>query len=279
MLITAIQVFIFVVGSTRPAPLVHHQDEPPTQSQNTLESTTPNITNADELLAALDEADSKLKNFSARILYRKVQGLLGDKQTRYGQLYFQQDAETKIKQFCVKFNRLELGNAVEEESRDFIFDGRWLVERINDEKHFIRREVVRPGETFDALSLDGPFPLPIGQSKETVLKRFEATLLTPETEGRLQNCYKLFLKPKAKVQIDTETGRLTDETIDDLTLWYDKVSLLPIEVLINETSGDTKTMKLVDLVINADLDPQLFNTTPPGPNDGWRVTIEAFDRR
>ncbi len=236
------------------------------------------ITTAEDLLDALDTADAALENFSAKILYRVEQGLLGDVQTRRGQLFFSNDAETKVRQFRVEFRQLELGDSVEKEDRDFIFDGRFLVERVNDEKQFVSREVVRPGDKFDALAVDGPFPLPIGQPKAEVLKRFEATLLPNETEGRLTGCYKLFLKPRSAVHTTAESGELSEETIEDLTLWYQAETLLPLQVLIHETTGDTKTMKLVDVASNLELPEGLFDTTPPGPNDGWRVSIERFDR-
>ncbi len=261
------------------APSTTTQDESESMAAPEPESdASAEITSAEELLDALDTAEAKLENFSAKILYRVEQGLLGDVQTRRGQLFFLNDRDTKIRKFRVEFRQLELGESIEQEDRDFIFDGRWLVERVNDEKQFLSREVVRPGEKFDALSVDGPFPLPIGQPKEDVLSRFTATLLPMETAGRLIGCYKLHLKPKAKIHADAQSGELSEESIEDLTLWYDATTLLPLQVVINETTGDVKTMKLVDVASNLEIDKKIFDTTAPGPNDGWRVTIERFDR-
>ena len=100
----------------------------------------PSISDADELLNAIDKASGNLHDFTANMRYTKEQGLLGDIQTRTGKLYYLNDAETGVRKFFVHFIELRMGDTVEKESHDFIFDGRWLVERINDEKQFIRRE-------------------------------------------------------------------------------------------------------------------------------------------
>jgi len=48
---------------------------------------------------------------------------------------------------------------------------------------FQKRQVVAPGESFDPLSIDGPFPLPLGQKRETVLARFDVKLIEDDGEG------------------------------------------------------------------------------------------------
>lgn len=269
----------------------HHQQQQQPADESKLTSTTPDqqeIKTAEDLLDALDKADANLRDFSARILYSKEQGLLGDIQTRTGNLYFLNESTNitnnnteskRIRKFRVEFEKLEMGDAVQTESKDYIFDGQWLVERINAEKQFIRREVVQSkDDNYDPLAVDGPFPLPIGQSKAAVLKRFNATLLPPETEeGRLHNFYKLKLTPKEKTRIDDSTNELLDESIENLTLWYDPQTLLPWKILVNEDNGDIKTVMLAKVKLNTNLNQNLFDTTPPDPLEtGWRVTIEPF---
>ena len=273
--------------------IAHQPQQQPQQQQSAEEPTTPSdsaasanpqtFKTAEQLLDALDKADANLRDFSARILYSKEQGLLGDIQTRIGNLYFLNDNNhsKRVRKFRVEFERLEMGDVVQNDSKDYIFDGRWMVERVNNEKQFIRREVVQSkDDNYDPLAVDGPFPLPIGQSKAAVLKRFNATLLPPETEeGSLHNFYKLKLTPKSKARIDESTDELLDESIQHLTLWYDPQTLLPWKVLLNEDNGDIKTVMLAKVKINTNLDngQKLFDTTPPDPlTTGWRVTIEPF---
>ena len=209
----------------------------------------------------------QLDSLSARIQFTKEQGLLGDIQTRTGQLYFQTDSDERTtRRFRVEFREFIFGDERREENRDFIFNGRWLIERINDRKQFIKRELTDEQQAIDPLSIEGPFPLPIGQMKTEVLERFDAELLEPETEGRLQGFYKLHLN-----------SRDDDDDIDEVTLWYEPTMLVPWEVLLHESNGDIKTVKLAKVQIGVELDSSLFDVSEPSEEEGWTVTVERYD--
>lgn len=224
-------------------------------------------TNAEQLLDRLESAGEQLDSLSARIQFTKEQGLLGDIQTRTGQLYFQTDSNDRTtRRFHVEFRQFIFGDERREEDRNFIFNGRWLIERINDRKQFIKRELTDEQQAIDPLSIEGPFPLPIGQMKADVLKRFDAELLEPETEGRLEGFYKLHLNA-----LDD------DDDIDEVTLWYEPTMLVPWEVLLHESNGDIKIVKLAKVQIGVELDSSLFDVTEPSEEEGWTVTVERYD--
>lgn len=229
----------------------------------------PAINNVDDLLNAVNASDSKINTLSTTIRYETVQALLDDKQVRKGTAVLSISPDRRLKQFRVSFTEFITERGLERQSRDYIFDGRYLVERLNDEKQFLSREVVRPGEEMDPLAIDGPLPLPIGQSRETILKRFTATMLDNEADetDRLKGGYRMRL-----------TARNKADDLETVDLWYDPITLLPGRALITQRGGDTVRVDLVNTTINdADVDPAQFNTKAPPAKDGWRVEIRAME--
>lgn len=232
------------------------------------------IDNVDALLEALERADEDLRDFTASIKYVKEDVLIGDTQERRGKIYFYVKPETedskKIRQFAVHFESLMLGERKTEEIKDFIFDGRYLVERLPDQHQFFKREVVRAGEEFDPLSIDGPFPLPIGQKKSELLKRFEAKLLTADVEGRLAGFYHMLL---------TVRDQSDNDELEKIDLWYDPANLLPAKAIIIEKTGDINTVELAKIELNAGLVADLFSTETPDPAEGWKIEISRLENR
>ncbi len=227
------------------------------------------FTTAEQLLDAVAASDAKIDTLHTTIRYETVQDLLDDKQVRKGTAVLHISPDRKLKQFRVSFTQFISSRGLEEQSRDYIFDGRYLVERLNDEKQFIKREVVRPGQEMDPMAIDGPLPLPIGQSRESILKRFTAELLEPESDetSRLKGCYRLRL-----------TARNADDDLEMVDLWYDSQTLLPGRALITERSGDTVQVDLANTKGNqAEVDPAEFSTATPPLEDGWRIDIRLLE--
>ncbi|MBL1217572.1 MAG: outer membrane lipoprotein carrier protein LolA [Planctomycetes bacterium] len=223
------------------------------------------IETVEDLLDALESADADLASFSAVVKYIKEDLLLDDVQERRGTLYYRVAPETAQRQFAVLFTRLRFGKEWHDDLKDYVFDGRFLIERLHQEHQFFKREVVRPGETYDPLSIDGPFPLPIGQKKADLLRRFEATLLDPSTEGRLAGNYHMLL---------TARDRSDDDRLETVELWYDRETLLPTKAVVTEKTGDLSTVELANPARNpAELDQSVFSTQTPDPLDGWTIEI------
>lgn len=245
---------------------------PPADSTPADVAATPAFTTADELLDAVSASDAKINTLQTTIRYETVQALLDDTQVRKGTAVLSISPDRNLKQFRVSFTQFISSRGIEEQSRDYIFDGHYLVERLNEEKHFIKREVVRPGQEVDPLAIDGPLPLPIGQTKALILKRFTATLLdreSSEASARLAGCYRLRL-----------SARRADDDLETVDLWYHPQTLLPGRALITQRGGDTVQVDLANTTINtAEIKPEEFSTATPSLKDGWRVDIQPLDER
>ena len=248
----------------------------PNKTDETPVSPAGDIQTMDELLDAQTAADAGIQDLIARVRYQTIQGVLGDEQTRLGTVTFRAlPDEKRTKQFSIQFRELIASGGIGKESQDWIFDGRYLVERDNDEKDFIKREVVQEGKSIDPLSVDGPFPLPIGQSKESILRRFKAELLPREDragEG-MQEFARLvgFLRVRL-------TALRADDDLATVELWYHPESFLPHRAHIVERGGDEKIVDLIEPKVNAGVDAALFSTATPPLSEGWRIDVQALQR-
>lgn len=233
---------------------------------------------AEELLARLEAADADLESLSADVAYSKTNLLVGEDQRRLGRLYFRQlepegDSEADSRrQFAIEFHTLYLDDRKEEERRSFVFDGRWLVEKLPDETppQMFKREVVPPGETFDPLAIgEGPFPIPIGQKREDILQHYDAELIPAGDEPVDQHTWHIRLqrKPEAKDVLDVET----------LDLWYLRKNLLPVRAQAIDEAGNMTEVTLAKIERNTAIDAAHFATE--APSDAWDVEITAWDDR
>jgi hypothetical protein len=227
-----------------------------------------------KVLDELEARGSKLRSFQARLKYTREQGLLGDSQLRIGSIDYHAGESAK---FAIRFTHLVVDNALREKRSDYIFDGQWLAEVNIDEKQFIRRQIVAPGETYDPLKIgEGPFPFPIGQKRDEVLRQFTAKVIAPN-EDDPANTRHLQLKPRTH----PETGKPTSEftTVD---IWYGTESLLPVKIVTYEEEADNTTIvELVDAKVDAIDDKaakQLFDTATPPVGSGWRVEVKPLER-
>ncbi len=255
------------------------------------------IVTADDLLAALETADKDLTTLASDLLYIKSPNELigGSPERRTGRLWFfarpaaRQPAApdtapaTPDRLFQVEFLTLELDNSRREDRQIWIFDGAWLVEKNFETRLVHRRQVVKPGEKSDPLAIgEGPLPIPIGQKREKITARFEATL-APVTDGFPQppkasadapdaappkwidQTYQLLLKPR----------RGTQEARDyqEVRIWYRKDDLLPRLASATHKDGSRTDILLTNMQVNKDLAETVFDTTTPA---GWNEQVDDF---
>lgn len=270
------------------------------------------ITDADRLLARLEQADKGLKSLSAKILYDKYFDLDESRQTRLGRLGFVVEAKPApvvdgaqpvaatgtepktVKKFGVHVTKLRLGQTWRDENQYIIFDGQYLVEKSVERKQFVKRKLVADGATVDPLRVgEGPFPLPIGQKRADILKRFNAELLPAgadlvgiveeETEGLVkfvEGCYQL----KLTVREELRAGMDASEPVE-IRLWYKeaetadstgKKPLLPRLVRTKTTRDDISMVQMKDVELNGAIDPELVSTVAPA--GGFDVKEEDMTR-
>lgn len=254
------------------------------------------IESVDELLTALETVDGTIDRLSAEIQYVRLFELLGDRQERRGRLYFEAASGPEAThRFRVEFDQLRIGRRVEQDRQVYIFDGRWLVEKLPDERppQLTKYELARPGQSFDPLRLgEGPLPIPIGQRRSDIESRFEASLLAAEADlDQLEadapdaswradiaslrqvatagdGTYQLHLRRRP--------GWEADLRFVDIRLWYSRRTLLPRAARTVDDAGDVSIVLLAGVKLNAsaEIPADAFDVTVP--ETGWDVVIETW---
>lgn len=267
---------------------------------------------AEQWLEKLEQRGREIDSFQARVVLDKQNKLLGDRQIRIGDLeYLAGDPEqNQPDRFAARFKQLLVDGKVHERRVDYIFDGSWLVERNVDNRLFIKRQVVPPGEQLDPLRIDGPFPVPIGQEKEAILQHYNVELVPPEAadasggqgDGANNNQQgeaaqspppvHLRLTPKADAaQPDAGQANAgqnqTGPQFQRVDLWFDRQTLLPekVETIENERGAGAEkitTVTLRNIRVNELSEEEAaarFDTSTPEPGSGWRVEVAPWQQR
>lgn len=233
-----------------------------------------------------------------------------DTQTRKGDLYYTSttnEAGDVVRRFGAYFNTLFVDTfntpRKEPHNRAYVFDGRMFIEIDEDtQPHlFKQREVIGPGQRLDPMSLEqGFFPLPIGQKRDEILKRYNARL-APVGESLMIDREKAanwgdreiaFFHALAKyrgeeksVQVVLEPRNDLNDEMRQIRLWYTRVDAgersawLPVLVRTIDRSGDVSIIQLMNPTINtsAIVPEDKLSLQPPKDPSGWTVTpIERY---
>jgi len=219
----------------------------------------------DTWLQRIAEQQQQIKTLRAKLVYDRIQGLLEDQQRRFGELTYIAGPPA---QFAVHFDRLLVEDRLDQQDRWYIFDGRWLVERLDDRKQFTAYEIVPPDATpdeADPLALGhGPFVVPLGADVNRLRERFDVELV-PGEEDDPENSVHLRLRPLPQTRIEHT----------QIDIWYDRDSLLPVRVRTIDDSENESIIVLRDPEVNITIDPSLIDTTAPSER-GWDVSITPW---
>src|SRR5262245_39943364 len=258
---------------------------------------------ADELLAALEKADVGLKTLQADIRWDLMKNpeIAGDRFIRQGRLTYADGSAPGAselgvpgggRKFALAVTMEQIGSRVEQSEqslREYVFDGRWFVERDRKAKQFIKREVVPPDKTFDPTKLgEGPFPLPIGQKRDEIVKRYDVTLLPsdaelegndpadkPSLDDFVKGSQQLKLVPKPEIKMNEE--------LQEIRLWYrptadtaGQTKLLPRMARTVNRGGDISIIQMVNVELNRPVKGEVLNTEVPSGD--WDVTVVPMDQ-
>jgi len=237
---------------------------------------TPPVSPVHAALDSIETAGGDLRGLTADVAYRKDDALLGGGELRTGSMVYDANPEATPR-LAVNFEyRIDLGsNERRAEKKQLIFDGGWLVERDEAAKQFIKRQIVRPGDTADPMRLGGPFPLPIGQKRADVLRTFEVTMLDPPPDR--------FAVPKPEsldligLHLVPRDGSAEAEDWASIDLWYDRATWLPIGVIATEVNGDQRRIRLTRPALHSVLpeeSEQLLSIE--APIEGWSVDVQPW---
>lgn len=237
-------------------------------------------------LDRLHQRAQEIQSFQARLRYDRIQGFLGEKQSRFGLLYYQAGPPAR---YAVHLERRLADGRLELLDHWFIFDGTWLVEKIahQEPRRFLKRQVVdpnRPAESSDPLAMgEGPFLLPVKMNKDRILARFDVQItLEPAdtaspTPSRSAEAVASPEPLRLHLHLKPKPGQQT--SISELDLWYDAKSLLPLRARVWEKDSENESLvQLSDPVVNASIDPAIWNTSEP-TEPGWEVFITPWENR
>jgi hypothetical protein len=253
------------------------------------------IKTVDDLLNLLERADHNLRALGADIEYERVFGVMGDRQVRTGALTYADErprgAEGQPiakgpRRFAIHFTRLRHDDRVEEQNKTIVFDGEWLIEKLPDEKQFIKRRVVAPGQEFDPLKIgEGPLPLPIGQKKSDILARYDAEMpevtdgITDDDAKRTEDLKK-FVEGSFQLKLTPKGNWKELDDFEEVRLWYRQVegavTLQPRMARTINKAGDVSVVRLINLKINEPVPSGVLDVTPPGSD--WDVRIEELNQ-
>ncbi|MGJ8637572.1 MAG: LolA family protein [Phycisphaerales bacterium] len=258
-----------------------------------LQPTAP-ATNAPEpdparaFMDSLALADSEIDSMTGQIQYVVIQSLESDLQKRTGQLYLRtlRDEETgeEHRDYAVRFNTLQLDDRLSDIREHFIFDGRYFVERLADEKQFNKRELVPLGEELDPMELmrEAPFWVSLGRNTDRVFESYAVDLLDhaqglADNEDYPELGYLVdTVKDTQQIKLSPKEGSGFEDDWDWVRIWFDQESMLPRLYVKADWTGDLQIVQLFSVQTNTDLNPLLFDTTTPPPESGWRTQISSW---
>ncbi len=226
---------------------------------------------AEAWLKRVEDAAQQIDYLRADVRWTRIQGLLGDEQRRFGELWY--DAGPP-RRYAVHFDRLILDEALYPQDRRYIFDGRWLAEHNREEKLFTRRELRSEAEAQrDAadeasrgLLDEGPFLLPLDLNRRRVLERFEVERVEPSADDP-PDTVRLRLTPRDPATTDAS----------HVDFWFDRQTALPRRVHSVEEDAETESIiDLTDVETGTRPNPDTFDTSPPD-EPGWTVQVYRLE--
>ena len=237
---------------------------------------------AEQLLTRLETSDARISTIQGELVYDKTMVIAGDRRIRSGKLYFRTAKgapdTSKSQAFAIHFDQLQLGDRIENRQEQYIFNGEWLVEKMMDEKQIIRRQIVKPGEKFDPLKIgEGPLPIPIGQKKDDVLSRYDATLV-PATDGLDEDVQKLFAEGAWQLKLIPKEG--ADRNFKEIRLWYreepglEGKPLLPRMARTLNSGGDISVVQLINMRVNEAIPAAELDES--APDKSWTVDERPY---
>jgi hypothetical protein len=232
----------------------------------------PENASIDTVLDALDQRGKSMKEFTADVQLTTEDTAIGDSNTRTGKVFFRKvgdkgDAQLNVVlDFQVKKDGTKFIQVASK--LQYLLKNGWLYDLDFTKKIRNERQVSKPGDKVNLLKLgEGPFPLPIGQSKEDVHKNFDVTM-TPPAKGDPDNTIHLQLKPRE--------GTPLAKRFSKIDVWVDRATNMPGRIDTLDAAGsEQRSTQLTKIVVNPK--PPLTDTdfTVP-PTAGWNVHVDKF---
>ncbi|GJM18698.1 MAG: hypothetical protein DHS20C14_09110 [Phycisphaeraceae bacterium] len=241
-----------------------------------------------ELLDAIEEADRKIMTVHALIRHFTVNTLADDRQVREGEMFVQTSRgpdgdQPPQRAFVIDFTKFSADGAQRDISRRYVFDGTWLAEIDGDEHVFTKYRIVPPGQRLDATAdpSSAPFWIPMDRERERIEKIAHTELLGPTDwlpDEEMPAGLARFAADTNAVQLHLipREGTGYAERWDDVRIWFDRRTLLPVLYVAVDHSGDQQISQLFDVVTNVRFGAGTFSTETPDANAGWDVQVQDY---
>ena len=103
---------------------------------------TPTLS-VEEILDNIEKSD--VSSVTADVYYSRTDPILERKEIRTGKIIFR-TSDDNTREAAILFDTRIIGRRREDRQKHYIFSGRWMVEIDHEQKQFIKRELVAPGE-------------------------------------------------------------------------------------------------------------------------------------
>lgn len=210
-----------------------------------------------DALDTLYTSGQSLKSLAADLSLENSSDL-GDKTTKTGSFVLQRvgDGDSRAR---VNFTQSKSGKRIFAERREYVLAGTDLIDRDYTAKKQVTRQIRKPGEKVDFFKLgEGPFPLPIGQSRADVLAQFDAAEEKNDDPTALA-VIKLTPKPKTAMADDFKWIRVT----------IDRQTKLPrVITTLSASAPERNTATLTNVRVNDAVKDEDFKLEPINPK-GW----------
>jgi outer membrane lipoprotein-sorting protein len=224
-----------------------------------------------QILDALHERGTDIRSLAADVKLSTVVEDLGDEpETRIGRLVLRRKADNDT-QVRVAFDTREKKDKRFKEPMDFVITGQRMIQRDHAAKKETIRVIGKPGDKLDLFKLgQGPFPLPIGQPREDVLKAFDVKKvpLADVVEKPEPAVAAIMLVPKEGSELRRKFQEISVTVRPDG--WP-----VDVKTIDSSSSPNVATARLENIRTNADVTDQEF-ALPPVPSD-YKLVEEALD--
>ena len=223
----------------------------------------------DEVLDALDVRGRNLNHFVADVTLTETDEATQADSQRTGRVWYQnRQGNDRIR---VTFDQKAEGRFNKPEKVEYLLDGGWLVDRDYRRSIEVKCQVLRPGEKINLLKLgEGPFPLPIGQSKQDVHKEFDVSKGDPALEGP---------KGTAHVALKLREGTRLARKFAQIDVWVDGQTQMPVRIEALDANQTTRrTTELKNIRVNPE--PALGDkdfALPRIDERSWELHTEPFE--
>ena len=224
----------------------------------------------EDVLDALHARGQGLKDFTADVSLAETDALSGETTTLVGKVWYQGRGEGDARMRIV-FDKKLFGERPQPAKVEYMLDKGVLYDRDYKRKIEIQRQVLKPGEKVNLLKLgEGPFPLPIGQPKEEVLKLFEVKKIDKaagDPEGKVH----LELAPKPGTQFARKFKKID--------VWVESKTSFPRRIAtLDKSEAETRTTDLTNIQVNVGVKDDAFVLEKIPENQGWTQKAEQMDQ-